>query len=65
MFQNRIEEHGGSVIRDDSGRCLVDGRLAMSRSLGDLDLKNHGVIATPETMSVEVTDFFPIIKGIR
>ncbi|KAG1661823.1 Protein phosphatase 1K, mitochondrial [Nymphon striatum] len=52
--QLRIEAHGGYVHRDDSGRCLVNDRLAMSRSLGDLELKSYGVIATPEVMSLEV-----------
>lgn len=54
LFQLRIEAHGGYVHREDSGRCLVNDRLAMSRSLGDLELKAHGVIATPDVMSIEV-----------
>lgn len=32
----------------------MNGRLAMTRSLGDLDLKTSGVIAEPETKRVKV-----------
>jgi protein phosphatase 1K len=43
------------MIKYDSlGRGLVNGRLAMTRSLGDLDLKPYGVIALPDTRSLEV-----------
>lgn len=43
------------MIKTDSiGRHLVNGRLAMTRSLGDLDLKPFGVTAQPDTRSLEV-----------
>lgn len=43
------------MIKNDSiGRHLVNGRLAMTRSLGDLDLKPFGVTAQPDTRSLEV-----------
>lgn len=32
----------------------VNGRLAMTRSLGDFDVKPYGVIATPETVSLKI-----------
>lgn len=37
------------------GQPHVNGRLAMTRSLGDLDLKTSGVIAEPETKRIKVT----------
>lgn len=36
------------------GQPHVNGRLAMTRSLGDLDLKTSGVIAEPETKRINV-----------
>jgi protein phosphatase 1K len=44
----RIEKAGGFVVADNVGRHMVNGRLAMSRSIGDLDLKPFGVTAEPE-----------------
>jgi protein phosphatase 1K len=32
----------------------VNGRLAMTRSLGDFDVKPYGVIATPETTLLKI-----------
>lgn len=34
----------------------MNGRLAMTRSLGDLDLKSSGVIAEPETKRIKVRE---------
>lgn len=34
----------------------MNGRLAMTRSLGDLDLKRSGVIAEPETKRIKVRE---------
>ncbi|CBI25040.3 probable protein phosphatase 2C 51 isoform X1 [Vitis vinifera] len=42
----RIEASGGSIIV--WGVPRVNGILAMSRSIGDVYLKRHGVISTPE-----------------
>lgn len=36
------------------GQPHVNGRLAMTRSIGDLDLKKNGVIAEPETKRIRV-----------
>lgn len=36
------------------GQPHVNGRLAMTRSIGDLDLKPSGVIAEPETTRIKV-----------
>lgn len=52
--KERIIKSGGMVKVDSLGRYLVNGRLAMTRSLGDLDLKPYGVIALPDTRSLEV-----------
>jgi len=52
--KSRVEQSGGSVVVDDSGRHMVNGRLAMTRSIGDLHLKRAGVTAFPDTRSLEV-----------
>ena len=44
----RIKESGGTVIQDSIGRIMVNARLCMSRSIGDLELKKYGVTATPD-----------------
>lgn len=52
--KERILKSGGMIKADTLGRYLVNGRLAMTRSLGDLDLKPFGVTAQPDTRSLEV-----------
>ncbi|UYV64828.1 PPM1K, partial [Cordylochernes scorpioides] len=52
--EERVLQAGGTIKHDDTtGRGLVNGRLAMTRSLGDLELKPYGVVADPETKSLE------------
>jgi len=46
--RDRIEKLGGRLIPDSKETLRVNGRLNMSRSIGDLDLKPFGVIATPD-----------------
>jgi protein phosphatase 1K len=46
--RERIEAAGGSVSWDEVGRHMVNHRLSMSRSIGDLDLKQYGVTAEPD-----------------
>ncbi|XP_043206129.1 protein phosphatase 1K, mitochondrial-like, partial [Amphibalanus amphitrite] len=41
----RVEASGGHVTVDEVGRHMVNGRLAMTRSIGDLHLKRSGVTA--------------------
>uniref|UniRef100_A0A8C3TQZ1 Protein phosphatase, Mg2+/Mn2+ dependent 1K n=2 Tax=Catharus ustulatus TaxID=91951 RepID=A0A8C3TQZ1_CATUS len=52
--KERIKKCGGFVSWNSLGQPHVNGRLAMSRSIGDLDLKNSGVIAQPETKRVQL-----------
>ncbi|GFT95099.1 protein phosphatase 1K, mitochondrial [Nephila pilipes] len=52
--KERILKSGGTIKTDNLGRHLVNGRLAMTRSLGDLDLKPYGVSAQADTRSLEV-----------
>ncbi|XP_042907778.2 protein phosphatase Mn(2+)-dependent 1K, partial [Parasteatoda tepidariorum] len=52
--KERILKSSGTIKSDNLGQHLVNGRLAMTRSLGDLDLKPYGVSAQPDTRSLEV-----------
>lgn len=58
MPPDRIRKCGGFVAWNSLGQPHVNGRLAMTRSIGDLDLKNSGVIAQPETKRVQVKVWF-------
>ncbi|XP_066574195.1 protein phosphatase Mn(2+)-dependent 1K isoform X2 [Amia ocellicauda] len=50
--KDRIKKSGGFVAWNSLGQPHVNGRLAMTRSIGDFDLKRTGVIAEPETKTV-------------
>ncbi|XP_074541931.1 protein phosphatase Mn(2+)-dependent 1K [Halichoeres trimaculatus] len=50
--KERIKRSGGFITWNSLGQPNVNGRLAMTRSIGDFDLKNMGVIAEPETKRV-------------
>ncbi|XP_003221346.1 protein phosphatase Mn(2+)-dependent 1K [Anolis carolinensis] len=52
--KERIKKCGGFVAWNSLGQPHVNGRLAMTRSIGDLDLKNYGVIAEPETKRIQL-----------
>ncbi|KAM9142693.1 protein phosphatase Mn(2+)-dependent 1K isoform 3-T4 [Pangshura tecta] len=52
--KERIRKCGGFVAWNSVGQPHVNGRLAMTRSIGDLDLKNSGVTAEPETKRVQL-----------
>ncbi|KAL3853952.1 hypothetical protein ACJMK2_013246 [Sinanodonta woodiana] len=50
----RIKEYGGTVVENSLGTLLVNGRLTMTRSIGDVELKQFGVLAHPYIRSIEV-----------
>ncbi|XP_066272217.1 protein phosphatase 1K, mitochondrial-like isoform X1 [Branchiostoma lanceolatum] len=52
--RDRIKKAGGFVSWNSVGRPQVCGRLAMTRSIGDVELKRYGVTSIPETRSIEV-----------
>ena len=52
--RERIEAAGGRVFQDTIGRFMVNKRLAMSRSIGDLDLKPFGVTAEPDITRISL-----------
>ncbi|XP_023562593.1 protein phosphatase 1K, mitochondrial isoform X1 [Octodon degus] len=52
--KERIKKCGGFVAWNSVGQPHVNGRLAMTRSIGDLDLKTSGVIAEPETKRIKI-----------
>ncbi|CAL8353296.1 unnamed protein product [Boreogadus saida] len=52
--KERIKQSGGFVTWNSLGQPNVNGRLAMTRSIGDFDLKNMGVIAQPETRRIKL-----------
>lgn len=52
--RERIKKCGGFVSWNSLGQPHVNGRLAMTRSIGDLALKSVGVIAEPETRRVKL-----------
>ena len=40
---------------DDVGRGMVNGRLAMTRSIGDLELKPFGVTSVPDVRKIKAS----------
>ncbi|EMP29346.1 Protein phosphatase 1K [Chelonia mydas] len=52
--KERIKKCGGFIAWNSLGQPHVNGRLAMTRSIGDLDLKSSGVTAEPETKRVQL-----------
>ncbi|XP_018517090.1 protein phosphatase 1K, mitochondrial isoform X1 [Lates calcarifer] len=52
--KERIKKAGGFITWNSLGQPNVNGRLAMTRSIGDFDLKNMGVIAEPETKRISL-----------
>ncbi|XP_024115132.1 protein phosphatase 1K, mitochondrial [Oryzias melastigma] len=50
--KERVKRSGGFITWNSLGQPNVNGRLAMTRSIGDLDLKKTGVIAEPETKRI-------------
>lgn len=52
--KKRIKAAGGFVSNNSLGIAHVNGRLTMTRSIGDLELKCYGVTAEPHIRSIEV-----------
>ena len=52
--QARIKSMSGWIDWDSVTSPKVNGRLAMTRSLGDFDVKPYGVIAEPETTLLKI-----------
>ena len=52
--KSRIKQHKGFVSENSLGVPQVNGRLAMTRSIGDVELKQYGVTAEPDIRSIEV-----------
>ncbi|KAL4640931.1 protein phosphatase 1K, mitochondrial-like [Arapaima gigas] len=52
--RQRIHECGGFIEWNNAGEPYVNGRLAMTRSIGDFQVKPYGVIALPEITTVDV-----------
>lgn len=50
----RIKKKGGRIIHNSHGVAHVNGRLAMTRSVGDVELKSYGVTAHPYLKSIEI-----------
>ena len=50
----RILASGGHVTWSSIGRPRVNGKLEMTRSIGDMELKAAGVTAEPETEKIRV-----------
>lgn len=64
--KKRINDKGGVIVNNSLGVPQVNGRLAMSRSIGDMDLKHFGVIAEPyihSTMIEHGKDAFLILTS--
>ncbi|XP_069028323.1 protein phosphatase Mn(2+)-dependent 1K [Embiotoca jacksoni] len=52
--RQRIQSFGGFLTWNSVGQANVNGRLAMTRSIGDFHLKTSGVIAEPDTRRLTV-----------
>ena len=58
MEQVRIKSRGGYISSNSLGSATVNGRLAMTRSIGDVDLKSCGVTSTPDIHLYSVRKVF-------
>uniref|UniRef100_H3AB05 protein-serine/threonine phosphatase n=1 Tax=Latimeria chalumnae TaxID=7897 RepID=H3AB05_LATCH len=52
--KHRIQQCGGFIQWNSAGEPYVNGRLAMTRSIGDVQVKPFGVIAQPEISRVKL-----------
>merc|ERR1712216_203322 len=44
----RITKAGGQVVATKDGKLRVAGRIQVTRAIGDVAMKQHGVVPTPE-----------------
>ena len=51
---------GGHLTWSSLGRSRVNGRLEMTRSIGDVELKKYGVIAEPDIVTLDVRFFLSL-----
>ncbi|XP_053399739.1 protein phosphatase 1K, mitochondrial-like [Mercenaria mercenaria] len=51
----RIKKAGGTITENSLGVPHVNGRLTMTRSIGDIELKAFGVTAEPHIRSIRVS----------
>ena len=56
--KERIKRRGGVISHNSQGVWQVNGRLSMTRSLGDVELKKYGVTADPFITTKNVITFF-------
>ncbi|XP_066548886.1 protein phosphatase Mn(2+)-dependent 1K [Amia ocellicauda] len=52
--RKRIQQCGGFIEWNSAGEPYVNGRLAMTRSIGDFQVKSYGVTAQPEITTVKL-----------
>ncbi|KAK3083322.1 hypothetical protein FSP39_019442 [Pinctada imbricata] len=52
--KSRVLNKGGRVTTNSLGVHQVNSRLAMTRSIGDVELKQHGVISEPYLRSIRL-----------
>ncbi|XP_030059000.1 protein phosphatase 1K, mitochondrial isoform X2 [Microcaecilia unicolor] len=52
--KERIEQSGGFIDWNSAHEPYVNGKLAMTRSIGDVQMKTFGVIAQPEVRRVKL-----------
>ncbi|PVD38558.1 hypothetical protein C0Q70_01174 [Pomacea canaliculata] len=50
----RVTKKGGRIIQNSQGISQVNGRLGMTRSIGDTEFKGYGVVAEPYIRSLEI-----------
>jgi serine/threonine protein phosphatase PrpC len=60
--KDRIVQAGGHITFNSLGSPSVNGRLAMTRSIGDVELKRYGVTAEPHLKGIQVKCMIIIAK---
>ena len=55
------QRSGGTIIFNSVGKPRVNGRLDMTRSIGDVEMKPFGVIAEPHIRSIGVEYYMFVV----